>query len=160
MQVQNNRVVSFHYRMRDVDGGYQEESYDGDPKLYLHGYRGILPVLENKLTGLSAGEKISVVLQPEEAYGPRRDDAVQRVPRKHLLNNRNPKKGDTVTVNTRDRPVNAVVIKAGKFNVDLDMNHPLAGRTLEFDVEIIEVREATMEEIAHRHAHGPGGHQH
>ena len=119
-----------------------------------------LPALEDKLTGLDVGASISVTLQPHEAYGPRRDDAVQRIPIKHLMIEGKPKVGMTVQINTRDKPVNAVVTKVGKFNVDVDMNHPLAGKTLQFAVEIVDVRDATMEEIAHRHAHGPGGHQH
>ncbi len=160
MQIQNNTVVTFHYQLRDVDGDYSEDSRNGQPPLYLHGYRGILPALEDKLTGMAAGESVSVTLQPEQAYGPRRDDAVQRIPIKHLMTKGKPKVGTTVTINTKGKPVNAVVTKVGKFNVDVDMNHPLAGKTLQFDVDIVDVRDATMEEIAHRHAHGPGGHQH
>ena len=71
-----------------------------------------------------------------------------------------PDVGDLVTVNTRTRKVNAKVVKVGRHNVDVDTNHPLAGKTLKFDIEVINVREATFEEVSHRHAHGPGGHQH
>lgn len=160
MQIQNNTVVTFHYQLRDVEGDYVEDSRGGQPPLYLHGYRGILPALEDKLTGLDVGASISVTLQPHEAYGPRREDAVQRIPVKHLRLDGKPKVGMAVSINTKGKPVNAVVTKVGKFNVDVDMNHPLAGKTLQFDVEIVDVRDATMDEIAHRHAHGPGGHQH
>lgn len=160
MQIQNNRVVTFHYQLREVGGDYIEDSRQGEPKLYLHGYRGILPALEDRLTGMSAGEKLSVSLDSTEAYGPRRDDAIQRIPVKHLLTDKKPRVGATVQINTKDRPVNAVVVKVGRFNVDVDMNHPLAGKTLEFEIDIIDVREATMEEVSHRHAHGPGGHPH
>jgi len=65
-----------------------------------------------------------------------------------------------VTLNAKPKKINAIVIKVGRHNVDVDTNHPLAGKELKFDIEVVDVREATMEEVSHRHAHGPGGHQH
>jgi len=85
---------------------------------------------------------------------------VQRVPIKHVVGGRTPRVGNIVSVNTARGEVKATVLKVGKFNIDVDTNHPLAGKHLKFDVQIIDVREATMEEVANRHAHGPGGHQH
>ncbi|OED38713.1 peptidylprolyl isomerase [Chromatiales bacterium (ex Bugula neritina AB1)] len=160
MNIENNKVVSFHYQLREIDGDYTEDSSGGSPMLYLHGHRGILPGLEDAMLGRSAGDKFSVSLGPETAYGPRNDAAIQRVPLKHLIDHPKPKSGDIVTVNTRNGKVKATVLKVGRFNIDIDTNHPLAGKSLEFNVEILSVREATMDEVAHRHAHGPGGHQH
>ena len=160
MQIQSNTVVSFHYQLQEVDGDYSEDSRGGEPMLYLHGYRGVLPGLEDAMVGKSAGDKFSVTLEARDAYGRRDEDGIKRVPVKHLIEPKNPRVGDVVLINTRNQNVRATVVKLGRFNVDVDINHPLAGKTLQFEVEVIDVREATMEEIAHRHAHGPGGHQH
>lgn len=160
MQVANNTVVTFHYQLQEVGGGYTENSKGGDPVLYLHGHRGTLPGLEDAMAGRSAGEQFSVTLTPENAYGLRNDDGIKRVPIKHVLEPRNPKVGDIVLINTLGRDVRATVVKLGRFNIDVDTNHPLAGKSLNFEVEILDVREATMSEVSHRHAHGPGGHQH
>ena len=162
MQVENNTVVSFHYTLQEVDGDYTEDSNGGDPMLYLHGHRGVLPGLEDAMAGKVAGDKFTVQVSPEDGYGLRKDNSVQRVPLKHLLrqSKSKPVPGDVVTVNTKTRKVNATVVKVGRHNVDVDTNHPLAGKTLQFDVEVVGVREATMEEVAHRHAHGVGGYQH
>ncbi len=160
MQIENNAVVAFHYRLTEVGGDYAEESKGGDPMLYLHGHRGILPGLEDSMTGREAGDRFSVTLSPEQAYGPRNDEAIQRVPKKHLLDEKQPVVGKIVSVNTAKGPVKATIIKLGRHSVDIDTNHPLAGKNLEFEVEVVSVREATVEEVSHRHAHGPGGHSH
>jgi len=160
MQIANNTVVSFHYKLEEVGGEYKEDSGGGDPMLYLHGHRGILPGLEDAMKGKVAGDKFSVQVPPENGYGLRRDNSVQRVPVKHLIGQKKPKLGELVTVNAKTGKVNATVVKVGRHNVDVDTNHPLAGKELKFDIEVVDVREATMDEVSHRHAHGPGGHQH
>ena len=160
MVVANNTVVSFHYQLQEVDGEYTEDSRGGDPMLYLHGYRGILPGLEEAMLGKSAGDEFSVTLAAQDAYGLRDEDGIKRVPIKHIVEPENPRVGDIVLINTRDKKVRATVVKLGRFNIDVDINHPLAGKQLKFAVEVLDIREATMEEISHRHAHGPGGHQH
>lgn len=160
MQVANNTVVSFHYKLEEVGGDYKEDSTGGDPMLYLHGYRGVLPGLEAAMKGKVAGDRFTVQIAPLDAYGLRNDNRIQRVPIKHLVDRKKPKVGEVVVVNTQTGEVNATVIKVGRHNVDIDANHPLAGKELKFDVEVVDVREATMEEVSHRHAHGPGGHQH
>ena len=112
------------------------------------------------MVGRSAGDQFSVILDARDAYGLRDENGIKRVPVKHLIEPKNPRIGDVVLINTRDKKVRATVVKLGRFNVDVDTNHPLAGKLLQFDVQVVDVREGTMEEIAHRHAHGPGGHQH
>ena len=112
------------------------------------------------MAGKQAGDCFSVTLKPDQAYGYRREDAVQRIPIKQLSRRKNLKPGAVVTVQTSQGPLDVTVIKAGKFMVDVDANHPLAGRTLTFDIDIVEVRDATEEELAHGHAHGDGGHHH
>jgi len=107
------------------------------------------------------GDKLTVTLPPEKAYGPRQENAEQRIPIKHLLDkSKRYKVGQVVTVNTDQGHRQVQIVKVGKFNVDVDTNHPLAGITLEFTVDIQEVRDATAEEQQHGHAHGAGGHQH
>lgn len=164
MQINVDSVVSFHYRLSETGGGLLESSYDAEPTLYLHGHSNLLPALEDALTGKQIGEKISVNLEPEQAYGARKEGATQRIPIKHLQNHsalkNKLKPGMRVSVNTEHGPWDAVVLKVGKFNVDIDSNHPLAGKALTFEVEIIAVRDATDEELAHGHAHGIGGHHH
>jgi len=164
MQISADKVVSFHYKLNDIDGTLLETSYDSDPTLYLHGHGNILASLEHALDNKSVGDKIKVTLTPDQGYGERKEGAVQRIPIKHLHNHATLKNklrpGSRVLVNTQHGPWEAVVLKVGKFNVDIDSNHPLAGKTLEFEIEIVAVRDATPDELAHGHAHGAGGHNH
>ena len=160
MNVAKDTVVSFHYRLSE-SGKELENSYDAQPVLSLIGHSNLIPGLENALIGKSTGEKFSVSVPPEDGYGEYVEQEPLRVPIKHLLGN--PKKikaGQIVHVNMRDGQRAAVVLKAGKFNVDVDTNHPFAGKTLNFDIEIVEVRSASEDEIAHGHAHGVGWHHH
>lgn len=164
MSVAQNKVVSFHYTLADVDGTQLESSYEIEPTLYLHGHNNLLPALEQALEGKAVGEKVALTLTPEQGYGVRKEGAIQRIPIKHLLNfqtlKNKLKPGMTVQVNTQQGPWDALVLKVGKFNVDIDSNHPLAGKTLNFALEIVDVRDASDEELAHGHAHGVGGHHH
>lgn len=160
MTIKQHSVVSFHYTLTGEDGRQIESTRDRQPMLYLHGAGNIIPGLEKALDGREPGDSFSVTVPPEEAYGPRVAEKVQRLPAKHFPQPRRLKPGQVVQLRTRRGPVQAVVLKVGRFNIDVDANHPLAGRTLTFDVEIVEVRDASPEEIAHRHAHGPGGAQH
>lgn len=164
MQITADKVVSFHYRLSETGGELLETSYEADPTLYLHGHNNLLAALEAALEGKGSGDKVTVSITPEQGYGPRRDGATQRIPMKHLHNYKQLqnklKPGMKVAVNTEHGPWEAVVLKVGKFNVDIDSNHPLAGKYLDFELEIVDVRDATGEELAHGHAHGVGGHHH
>ena len=160
MTIGDDSVVSFHYKLRDDTGTFNESSEEGSPVVYMHGHNNIVPGLEKELAGKKSGDKLTATVTPEEGYGQRNESAVQRVPVKHLATRGPFSVGQTVVVNTREGGRQARVIKVGHFNVDLDLNHPLAGRTLTFDVEIVEVRAATEQELAHGHAHGPHGHDH
>lgn len=160
--IAKNTVVAFHYQLSDESGNQLESSDEDKPMIYLHGgYRNLLPALEQALEGHDKGESFEVTLPPEKAYGLRRGDSVQRVPIKHLLNRKKRYQvGEFVRVNTQDGPKDVVITKVGKFNVDVDTNHPFAGRTLTFNITIEGVREATSEEISHRHSHGWDGAAH
>lgn len=160
MQITKDTVVTFHYVLTELEGDQIESSYDVDPMAYLHGHQNIFPAVEAAMEGKQAGDKFSVTLTPQESYGERQEGNTQRVPIKHLLTKGKLKPGMSVKVNTEHGPRDATVVKVGLKNVDLDTNHPLAGKHLQFDIEVTEVREATSEEIDHGHAHGVGGHQH
>ena len=163
-----NKVVSFHYKLAEVapdgsHGDWMEESSGGEPLFYLHGFHNVVVGLERALEGEAVGKSIEITLKPEEAYGPRQPDSVQRVPIKHLQLQQGATKlkpGMMAAVKT-DRGVRSVVVsKVGKFNADVDFNHPLAGRTLYYEIEVVGIRDESAEEIAHGHVHGPGGHHH
>ncbi len=160
MPITDRSVALFHYTLRNEAGEELETSRSGEPSAYLHGAGNIMPALEKAMAGREPGDVFSTTLTAEEGYGARQPDRTQRVPAKHLLFKGKLKPGMVVQLQTSEgrRPV--TVVKAGKFSADVDTNHPLAGQTLTFDVEIVDVREATPEEIAHGHAHGPGGHHH
>jgi len=160
MKIVRNCVASFHYRLRNEAGEELEQSYGSEPTDFLCGRGNIMPGLEKVMLGREAGDNFSVTLRPEEAYGRRREDSLQRVPIKHLLNKGKIRPGQAVSVQTSRGVRDVVVVKVGKFNVDVDTNHPLAGQSLIFEIEILDVREATDEELAHGHAHGVGGHHH
>ena len=160
MNIDRNTVVTFHYNLRNATGDELETSRSGDPSVYLHGAANILPGLERAMTGQSAGDVFSVELAAADAYGERDPQRQQRVPVKHLLFKGRLRPGMLVQLNTEKGKRPATVIKAGKFSADLDTNHPLAGQDLVFDIEIVNVRAASREEITHRHVHGPGGHHH
>jgi FKBP-type peptidyl-prolyl cis-trans isomerase SlyD len=168
LRVEVNRVVAFHYRLREIrpDGSFSpwiEESFGRQPLFYLHGHGNVIAGLEQALAGRKAGDAINITLPPELAYGQRTSNDVMRLPIKHLHGNVNPKAllpGSIVTMKTNQGLKNALVMKVGKFNVDVDTNHPYAGRTLHYQIEILGVRPASAEEVTHRHVHGPGGHQH
>ena len=111
--------------------------------------------LEDALAGHSVGDNIEVTLPPEHAYGVRTEGAPQRVPIKHLLTkSKRYRPGMVVKVNTANGAKDVVIIKVGKFNVDVDANHPLAGQTVTFNIDVADMREATTEEISHGHSHG------
>lgn len=139
------------------DNGYSETSRGGDPATYLHGYGGIVRGLEREMRGRRAGDRFTVDVEPLDAFGERDPQIVQRLPLKRLSGNTGRlAPGSVVAVNTQQGRAQGIVVKVGRFNVDVDFNHPMAGRSLTFDVEILDVRDATAEEIAHRHAHGAG----
>ncbi len=161
MQIGKNSVVTFHYTLSDDAGAQLESSRDGDPTLYLHGANNMLPALEAAFAGRSAGESFQLSLTPEQGYGERRSDAIERVPAKYLKHEGRLRVGQVVRLHMKEGGAMPVtIVKVGKFAVDVDNNHPLAGRALSYDIEIVDVRAASTEEVAHGHAHGVGGHNH
>jgi FKBP-type peptidyl-prolyl cis-trans isomerase SlyD len=159
MNIQKDSVVRFHYTVSDANVGELETSRIGEPLAILIGHGNIIPGLETAMMDKNAGDKFDVTVAPDQAYGERIDGAQQRIPKKHFKNIAL-KPGMQVVVPTSMGPRAVTVQKVGVSIVDVDLNHPMAGKTLKFDVEIIDVREASAEEKDHGHVHGEGGVQH
>lgn len=160
MNIEPKTVVVFHYTLRDETGTELETSRGSEPSAYLHGANGIIPGLETAMAGKAAGDVFTATVAPEDAYGLRQPDQVQRVPVKHLVYKGKLRPGAVVKLNTSQGTRAVTVTKAGRHSADIDTNHPLAGQALTFDIEILEVRAASAEELSHGHVHGPGGHHH
>lgn len=163
MLIGKDKVVLFHYSVSEAQQGELENTRSGRPMAYLHGHGGMLAALEQALEGKQVGDKLSITLSPEQAYGARREDAVMRVPVSHVLGHDKKSRyrpGTIVHVQTAHGSQPVSVVKVGLKNLDVDMNHPYAGKTLEFNIDVVDVRDATADEIAHGHVHGEGGVQH
>ena len=160
MIAEKNKIVSFHYTLKNAAGEEMESSREKDPMSYLHGANNIITGLEKAMEGHAVSDEFSVKVEPEDAYGIRNEKDVQRVPLKRLKGIGKISAGQILSLQTKKGPVQVTVLKVGRFNVDVDGNHPLAGVQLTFDVEITDIRDATEEETKHGHAHGPGGHKH
>lgn len=159
MNIAKDTVVTLHYSLFDDQGQLIEKTEDS-PIAYLHGHNAMIAGFEKAMEGKAAGENLNIELSPEQAYGARNEQAVARVPVKHLQGSKKWKKGMVAVVNTEEGQRQVEIIKIGRFMADVDTNHPLAGKHLRFEVDIQEVRAATAEEISHGHVHGELGHQH
>jgi len=149
MKVDKNTVVTFHYVMTDDETGEEIENSNGQaPSAFLFGHKNMIEPLEHSMVGKEPGESYSITLPPDLAYGRIRSSSDLRVSKKNLQHDGKLEVGMIVPLKTNEglRPV--TIIKVGKFNVDIDYNHPLAGKTLKFDVEIVDVREATTDELS------------
>ena len=133
MKIADKAVVQFHYTLKDEAGKEIESSLEGEPLAYLHGYKNMLVGVEKALCDKEAGDKFSVTLQPEDAYGERQEDAIQRVPVKHLQGADKWQPGMTALIQTEQGERQVTVVKVGKFMVTIDINPPLAGKVLTFD---------------------------
>lgn len=155
-------VIAFHYDLYDASAQKIESSKSGEPVLCLQGERGVLLALQDAFVGKVAGDDFSITIPHEKAYGRRYPDRKQRLSRKKVDGGKQQtfRPGQVITLRGEHGPSPATVTKVGKFNIDVDANHPLAGVDLTFDVQIVAVRQASAEERAHGHAHGAGGHQH
>lgn len=159
MKIEKDRVVRFHYSVAESGQEALETSKDREPLAILIGHGNIIPGLENALDGHEAGDSFGVDVAAADAYGERRDGLSQRVPKKHFGGQRL-EPGMQVVLNTNFGPRAVTIEKVGMSVVDVDLNHPMAGKDLHFDIEIVEVREASAEELEHGHVHGDGGHHH
>ena len=160
MKIEKDRVVRFHYAVAEAGQEAVENSKDGgQPLAILFGHGNIIPGLEKAMDGREAGDSFKATVPAAEAYGERRDGLTQRIPKKHFGAQRL-EPGMQVVLQTNFGPRAVTVEKVGMSVVDVDLNHPMAGKDLDFDIEVVEVREASAEELEHGHVHGDGGHHH
>ncbi|MCT8986816.1 FKBP-type peptidyl-prolyl cis-trans isomerase [Shewanella phaeophyticola] len=160
MSIKDDMIVQFNYTLRDEKGEVIESNEGRDPIAYLHGHDNMMPGIEDAITGKEVGDKFSVTPPASDTYGERQEGAEQRVSVKHLVGAKVWKPGMAAMVETEQGQRQVTVLKVGKFMATVDVNHPLAGRELTFDIEVVGTRDASDEEIAHGHAHGAGGHHH
>ena len=159
--VRDGSVVHFHYTLTDDEGNVLDTSRErGEPMPYLHGARNIVPGLERQLAGLSVGDTLRADVPPEEGYGTHNGMAPQPVPRTEFPTEVPLQPGIQLMAQTEQGPMPIWIARVDETTVFIDTNHPLAGKVLHFDVEITGIRDATDEEKAHGHPHGPGGHDH
>jgi len=156
MQISQHKVASIHYTLTDNDGKVLDSSAGREPLHYLHGAGNLIAGMEEGLQGKVKGDKFNLKVAPEKGYGPKDEKLQQQVPRSAFGDQPievgmqfQTSKGQVVTVT-----------KLGLESITVDGNHPLAGVELNFAVEVVDVRNATTEEISHGHVHGPGGHHH
>ena len=160
MQIAERTVASFNYTLTNDAGEIIDTSTGRAPLAYLHGAGNIVPGLEKEMTGKQVGDKFDVVVTPEEGYGTPNDMLIQTVPREAFQGVDDSQPGMQFQAHTPQGPLSVVVSKVDAEEVTVDGNHPLAGKTLHFAIEVTDVRDASVEELQHGHVHGPGGHHH
>ncbi len=154
--IEKDAVASVHYTGTLPESGEVFDSSEGrDPLTFLVGHKQMIPGFEEELMGATKGERRTFTLEPERAYGEKIAEAVQQIPTE-MFGDITPEPGMTLMSDVG--PFNVVSVEGD--TVTVDFNHKLAGETLQFSVEVVDVRAATEEELAHGHAHGPGGHHH
>lgn len=159
--IADGMVVSVHYTLKAEDGEVIDSSEGEEPLMYLHGAGNIVPGLEKQLTGHNVGERIKAVVAPEDGYGEHSGDEPQMVPRAKFPEEADLYEGMEVMAQADEGEMIPMwIVGLTDDHVLVDENHPLAGMTLHFDVEIADIRAATEEELAHGHPHGPGAHAH
>lgn len=155
MQITDKTAVSFHYTLTNPSGEQLDSSRGEEPLLYLHGAGNIIAGLEAALAGKSAGDTFSVTIPPAEAYGELAQDMVQVVSKK-MFEGMDVEVGMQFHADVSHGSGIITVTEIDGDDVTIDGNHPLAGETLIFDVEVVDVRPATSDELAHGHIHGAG----
>ena len=160
MNIEKDKVVSIDYTLTNDQGEVLDSSSDREPLTYLHGGGGLIPGLEKELDGKAKGDKLVAVIAPEEAYGVQNKDLIQDIPLENFHDASEVKIGAQFQVENGDHSHIATITSIGDKSATVDMNHPLADETLHFDVEVMDVREPTKEELEHGHVHGAGGHHH
>lgn len=160
MQITKHAVAAIDYTLKNDAGDLIDTSSGQEPLSYVHGVGALVPGLEAELEGKSAGDKVDVRIAPEDGYGKRHEGMVQRVSRSLLPEEVEPRVGMQLQTQSEQGPLVLTVVDVQDEEITVDGNHPLAGVTLHFEVDVVSVRAATAEEIEHGHVHGPGGHAH
>ena len=159
-EIAKDKVVSIDYTLTGDNGQVLDTSQGREPLAYLHGAGNIIPGLESALEGRNEGDQVNVSIPPDQAYGQRDERMVQAVPRTAFQGVADIKPGMQFQAQTNAGARLITVVGVQDDQVTIDANHPLAGATLNFDVKVVNVREATEQEKSHGHVHGPGGNHH
>lgn len=155
-----NAVVSVHYKLTDDEGKVLDSSDGSKPLSYLHGAGNIVPGLEKALMGKVAGDSLKVRVEPAEGYGEAIPDGIKTIEKAAFEGVESIEEGMTFEAKSPDGNIQQITVKKVEGDeVTIDMNHPLAGVALNFEIQIVSVREATKEELDHGHTH-EGGHAH
>ncbi len=154
MQITKDCIVKMHFSYQNQQGEVLDKTAADQPTLYLHGHNNMLEGIESALEGKQAGDSASVTLAPEDAFGEVQDDAELRVSIKHLLGAKKWKPGMTAAIQTERGMTEVTVLKVGLKMATIDTNHPHAGKTLTFNLDIVSVRQATEEELEQGNAQG------
>lgn len=157
MQIANNTVVSIYYTLKNTSGEILDQAPEGRPLVYLHGHKNIIPGLESALIDKSVGDTVEANIEPEQAYGTINPALIQEVPRAQFQGIETLEVGMQFQASTEQGPVPVVITKVDADIITVDGNHPLAGQTLHFSVQIDDVRDATEEELAQGHIQASGG---
>lgn len=160
MQIEANKVVSIDYTLKNDAGDVLDQSTSDNPLSYLHGHNNLIPGLENALAGKASGDDVTASIPPAEAYGEYDENLIQAVPRNLFQGVDQVEPGMQFQAQTGQGMQVVTVREVDDENVTIDANHALAGQTLHFAVTVKDVRDASEEELAHGHVHGPGGHEH
>jgi FKBP-type peptidyl-prolyl cis-trans isomerase SlyD len=160
VKIDNKKVVAIHYTLTGNDGNVIDSSDGSDPLYYLHGFGNIISGLEEALAGKISGDKISVSIPPEKAYGVYNENDKIQAHKSQFEGIEEIKTGMNIQTRTKEGIKMYRVEKIFGDSVILDGNHALAGETLNFEVEIMDIRDASEEELEHGHVHGAGGHHH
>ena len=150
-----NKVGAIHYPVKTAEGQTLDQSKEGNPLSFIHGRGMLIPGLENALEGKEVGEKFTAEIGPEEAYGERHEGLIQTVPR-NLFGENDVQPGMQFRASTDQGDQSVIIVEVNDDEVTVDGNHPLAGVNLNFDVEVVEVRDATEQELEHGHVHADG----
>ncbi len=161
MIVEKNKVVSIEYSLKNSSGELIDTSDGSGPFSFIHGIGSVIPGLEKALEGKKEGESFQIIIPPEDAYGNRDDSLMQTIPRNQFAEDVGEiTPGMKFQAQTEHGVQIITVANVQGDDITIDVNHPLAGETLSFDVKILDIREATEEELAHGHAHGAHSHPH
>ena len=161
MAILTNKVVTFNYTLKDTEGNLLDSTANGGPFSFITDTMQVLPGLEEALGSMIIGGKKNIKLAAADAYGEFDDNAIQKVKRNLFPEEAELEIGRTYYAHSPEgRHLQFVIMQIENDEITVNFNHPLAGKDLEFDVELLDVRDATPEEISHGHVHGPGGHHH
>ena len=159
MSIEKNKVVLLHYTLTNDAGEVMDSSSGKDPLGFIYGIGMVIPGLEKELLGKEKGATFQATIAPEDAYGLKEEDRIQQVPLSQFEDPENIAVGITIQIENKEsgQDILAMVTAIKDEIVTIDMNHPLSDQTLHFDIEVVDVRDATQQEIDHGHVHGVGG---